>query len=82
MRFERQLAKQCSAEFCSGSSCANNGFTNDKGTRSTYVQDIIAAQLSREDAWAKRSVSANIDTPEEDDKSHTPDYAEKNEGAL
>jgi hypothetical protein len=26
--------------------------------------------LSREDAWAKRSVSANIDTPEEDNKGH------------
>jgi len=39
--------------------------------RSTDVQDVIAAQFSCQDAWAKRSVSANIDTPEEDNKGHT-----------
>jgi len=71
-RFERQLAKQCSTEFCTGSR-----FTNNKGARSTHVQDTIAAQFSCEDAWAKRSVSANIDTPEEDNKGHTLDYEEK-----
>jgi hypothetical protein len=38
--------------------------------------------LSREDAWAKRSVSANIDTPEEDNKGHTPNYEEKSYGVL
>jgi len=72
LRFERQLAKQCSTEFCTGSR-----FTNNKGARGAHVQDIIATQLLREDAWAKRSVSANIDTPEEDNKGHTPNYEEK-----
>jgi hypothetical protein len=72
VRFERQLAKQCRTELCSG-----YRFTNNKSARSTHVHDIIAAQFSREDAWAKRSVSANIDTPEEDNKRHTPDYEEK-----
>ncbi len=54
-----------------------NRFTNNKGARSTHVQDIIAAQFSCKDAWAKRSVSANIDTPEKDNKGHTLDYEEK-----
>jgi hypothetical protein len=38
--------------------------------------------LTREDAWAKRSMSANIDTPEEDNKGHTSDYKEKRGAAL
>ena len=77
-RFERQLAKQRSAEFCPGASCTNNRFTNNKRPRSTHVHDIVVAQFSCEDAWTKGSVSANIDTAEEDDKGHTPDYEEKN----
>jgi len=35
------------------------------------------AQFLREQARAKCSVSANIDTPKEDNKGHTPDYEEK-----
>ena len=62
-------AKQCGTEFCSGSR-----FTNDKGARSTHVQDIIVAQFSCDDTWAKRSVSANIDASEENDESHTGHY--------
>jgi hypothetical protein len=32
--------------------------------------DIKAAQFACKDAWAKRSVSTNIDTPQEDNKGH------------
>jgi hypothetical protein len=76
-RFEGQLAKQRSSKFCAGS-----GFANNEGARSTHVQDTIATQFPRKDARAKPSVSANIDTPEEDDKGHTPDYEEKSKGTL
>jgi hypothetical protein len=37
--------------------------TINKGARSTHVLDIIAAQFACKDAWAKRSVSTNIETP-------------------
>ena len=76
-RFKRELAKQRGTEFCSGS-----WFTDDKGARRTYIEDIVAAQFSCKDAWAKRSVSANIDTPQEDNKRHTADYEEKCQVAL
>ncbi|MFZ1132478.1 MAG: hypothetical protein WBV31_10435 [Terriglobales bacterium] len=75
-RFERQLAKQCGTEFCPGSR-----FTHNKGTRSTHVPDLVGAQFLGEDAGAKGSVSADIDTPKEDDKNHSPDYEEKEQGA-
>src|SRR2546426_2565977 len=67
VRFEWQLPEQFSAELCSRSR-----FANDKRARSTHIHDIIVAQLSCEDAWAKRPVPANIDTPEEDNESHNP----------
>ena len=65
-RFERQLPEQFGTERCSRS-----GLANDKRARGTHVHDIIVAQFSREDAWAKRPVPANIDTPEENNESHT-----------
>src|SRR2546427_3724626 len=65
-RFEWQLPEQCSTELCSRSR-----FANDKRARSTHIHDIIVAQCSCEDAWAKGPVPANIDTPEEDNESHT-----------
>src|SRR2546426_8770364 len=37
----------------------------------SHIHDIIVAQFSCEDAWAKRPVPANIDTPEENNESHT-----------
>jgi hypothetical protein len=45
-------------------------FTNDKRACSTHIDDIIVAQFSCEDAWAKRPVSANIDTSEENNERH------------
>ena len=65
-RFERQLLEQFSAELCS-----RYRFTNHKRARSAHIDDIIVAQISCEDTWTKRSVSTNIDTSEEDNKSHT-----------
>src|SRR3989441_4842897 len=65
-RFEWQLPQQCSSELCSRSR-----FANDKRACSTHIHDIIVAQFSCEDAWAKRPVPANIDTPEENNESHT-----------
>src|SRR5437870_2509416 len=64
--FEWQLPEQCSTELCSRSRSAN-----DKRACSTHIHDIIVAQLSCEDARAKRPVPANIDTPEENnDRAH------------
>src|SRR5213078_1063961 len=64
-RFERQLPEQFSTERCSRSRLAN-----DKRAGGTHIHGIVA-QLSCEDAWAKRPVPANIDTPEENNESHT-----------
>src|SRR2546426_9994529 len=65
-RFEWQLPEQFSTERCSRSR-----FANDKGACSTHIHDIMVAQFSCEDAWAKRPVPANIDTPEENnDRAH------------
>jgi len=65
-RFEWQLPEQFSAERCSRSR-----FANDKGACSTHIHDIMVAQFSCEDAWAKRPVPADIDTPEENnDRAH------------
>src|SRR3989449_7601331 len=47
-RFEWQLPAQCNAELCSRSR-----FANDKRACSTHIHDIIVAQCSCEDAWAK-----------------------------
>ena len=66
VRCEWQLPEQCSAE-----RCPRSGFANDKRACSTDIHDIIVAQFSCEDAGAKRPVPANIDTPEEDNESHT-----------
>src|SRR5262245_8184923 len=65
IRIERQLAKQFSTELCSRSRLAN-----DKRACGPHVHDIVVGQFFSEDAWAKRPVSANIDTPEESDESH------------
>src|SRR5437867_3147960 len=65
-RFEWQLPEQFSTERCSRSR-----FANDKRACSTHIHDIVVAQFSCEDAWAKRPVPANIDTPEENNESHT-----------
>ena len=65
-RCEWQFPEQCSPELCSRSR-----FANDKRACGTHIHDIIVAQLSCEDAGAKRPVPANIDTPEENHESHT-----------
>src|SRR5215470_4333575 len=72
-RLEWKLTNQVSTEFCSGYS----GFTNNKSARRTHVQDIKVAQFACEGNWAKPSVSANIDTPEKDNKSHAPGIMKK-----
>ena len=64
-RFERQPAEQFGTEL--GSTA---GFANDKRACSTHIHDIVIAQFSCEDAWAKRPVPANVDTPEENNESH------------
>src|SRR5207245_3132095 len=65
-RCEWQLPQQCGTEPRSRSR-----FANDKCACGTHIHDIIVAQFSCEDAWAKRPVPANIDTPEEHNESHT-----------
>src|SRR6266550_5248753 len=65
-RFERQLPEQCSTEPCSRSR-----FANDERACRTHIHDIVVAQFSSEDAGAKRPVPANIDTPEENNESHS-----------
>src|SRR5438876_2082772 len=72
---EWQLPEQGSTELCSRS-----GFANDKGACSTHIHDIMVAQFSCEDAWAKRPVPADIDTPEENHESHSG--IKKRRGAL
>jgi len=64
-RLERQLPEQCGTELGS-----TTGFANDKRACSTHIHDIVIAQFSCEDAWAKRPVPANVDTPEENNESH------------
>jgi hypothetical protein len=64
-RFEWQLLEKCRAERCSRSR-----FTNDKRARSPYIDDIVIAHFSGEDARAKRPMPTNIDTSEENDDSH------------
>src|SRR2546425_2185178 len=64
-RFEWQLPEQFSTEICSRS-----WFANDKRACSTHIHDIIVTQVSCDDAWTKRPVPANIDTPEENNESH------------
>ena len=44
---------------------------NDKRAGGTDIHDIIVAQFSGEDAWAKRPMSANIDASEENNESHS-----------
>jgi hypothetical protein len=66
VRLEWQPGKQSRPEFCS-----RLWLANDKGSRRAYVHDIVFAQLPREDARAKGSVSANINAAKEDDESHT-----------
>jgi hypothetical protein len=64
-RFEWQPPEQFSTELC-----PRSGFTNDQRACSTHIDDIIVAQFSCEDAWAKRPVAANIDTSEKNNESH------------
>jgi hypothetical protein len=63
---EWQLPEQFSTELCS-----RPGFSNDQSSCGTYIDDIIVAEASCEDAWAKRPMSANIDTSKKNDESHT-----------
>jgi len=65
-RFERQLEQQCSAE-----SCSRPRFANDKSASGPYLYDIVVAWFSCEDAWAKGSVPADIDTSEKNNQSHS-----------
>src|SRR5439155_25913663 len=64
-RFEWQLPEQFSTELCSRSR-----FTNDKRACATHIDDIKAPQLFCEEGWAKRPVSANIDTAEKNNERH------------
>ena len=66
VRFEWQLPQQFSTEPCSRSR-----FAHYKRAGSTHIHDIIVTQVSCEDAWPKRPVPPNIDTPEENNESHT-----------
>src|SRR3989441_8857902 len=65
VRFEWQLPEQFSTEPCSRSR-----FAHYKRAGSTHIHDIIVTQVSCEDAWPKRPVPANIDTPQENNESH------------
>ncbi len=65
MRFEWQLAQQCSTEICS-----RPRPTNDKGARRAYIHDIVVAQFPSEEAGAEGSVPAHIDPSEENNESH------------
>src|SRR5208282_5683628 len=64
-RLEWQLPQQCSTELSS-----QPRFPNDKRACSAHVDDIIVTQLSRQDAWAKCPVAANVNTPQENNQSH------------
>src|SRR5207249_9980831 len=66
VRFEWQLPEQFSTEPCSRSR-----FAHYKRAGSTHIHDIIVTQVTCDDAWPKRPVPANIDTPEENNESHT-----------
>jgi hypothetical protein len=44
---------------------------NDECAGRTHIHDAIIAQFSGEDAWAERSVSANVDSSEENNESHS-----------
>src|SRR5207247_6776802 len=76
-RFEWQLPEQFGTELCSRSGCAN-----DKRACSTHIHDIIVAQVSCEDAGAKRPVPTNIDTAEENNESHTGIRSEEHTSEL
>jgi len=65
-RFEWQLSEKFSTELFSRSR-----FANDKRTGSAHIHDIVVAQFFRENARAKRPVSANIDASEENNESHS-----------
>src|SRR5208282_1070160 len=65
-RLEWQLPEQFSTELCSKS-----GFSNDEGACRTDIHDTIVAQFFGEDARTKRPVSANIDSSEENNESHS-----------
>jgi hypothetical protein len=65
LRFKWQLPEQFSTELCSRSR-----FTNDKRAGGADIHDIKVIQFFGEDAWAKRSMSADIDTSEENNESH------------
>ena len=65
VRFEWQLPEQFGTE-----RCARSRLANDKRACSPHIHDIIVTQFSCEEAWAKRPVPADIDTPQENDQSH------------
>ena len=60
---EWQLPKQLSTELCSRSR-----FAHDERARSTHIDDVEAAQFACQDARAKRPVSADVDTSEENNE--------------
>ena len=64
-RLEWQRLEQCSTELCSRSR-----LPNDKRSCSTYIHDTIVAQFSCQNAGAKCPVSADIDSPKENNESH------------
>ena len=45
-------------------------FPNDKRACCAYIHNVIVAQFSCQDAWAKRPVPAHVDTSQENDESH------------
>ncbi len=65
-RFERQLPEHFRAQLRSRSR-----LSNDQCACGADVDDIVSAQFPREDTWAKRPVSADIDPSQENNESHT-----------
>jgi len=69
-RFKRQLPPQFRKELC-----ARARLSNYESSCSADIHNIIGAQFSCEDTWAKGPVASNIDTPEEDYQSHRRAHA-------
>jgi len=64
-RLEWQPSEQFSTELRSRSRIPNH-----ERACGAYIHNVIRAQSSCENAWAKRPMSANVDTSEENDESH------------
>src|SRR5918996_1253184 len=65
VRLEWQLSEQCRAELCS-----RHRLSNEERACGTHVHDIKGSQFLCEDAGAKRPVSADVDTSQENNERH------------